>query len=60
MRRDPNFYKNYNVVIKKVGNSSDYNSKNEETKDDDSSYKTATKIVKAAQWSYKVNPGDSN
>ena len=60
MRRNPNFYKNYYVVIKKFGNSSDSTSKDEDTKDNDSSYTTATKKVKAAQWSYKVNPCDSS
>ena len=60
MRRDPNFYKNYNVVIKKFGNSSDSTSKDEDSKDIDMTYTRIEKKVRAAQWSYKVNPGDSN
>ncbi len=53
MSRDHSFFKTYNVVIKKIGNSNDYDL-------DDDNEVDEKKVVKAAQWSYRVYPCDSN
>ena len=55
---DPEFFKKFNVFIKKVGNS-DANSFLEEEKVE-RVLRVEETFVKAARWSYKVFPSDNN
>jgi len=65
MRKDPNFYKNYNVLLRKIGGGQDLNleDNNQDGKlffKSMTSYKIDHTMKKAAQWSYKVFPKDAN